>query len=387
MEKWFLIILTGFLITSCESEPEHFSVSGEIKNANGTKLYFIELQTNRLNFLDSIILNDQGNFRFKGNTDIPRFYVLRTSPDNYLSLIINPNEQITVHADVDQLVSTAEIEGSEDSEKILKLWKSLNEAIARLDSIGIYYQSIIGTPKLTSHVKDSLNKLSDQIIEGHKQKTIEFIEENTGSLASIMALYQQIAPRKYVLDPKNDIKYFELVDSVLSAKYPTSEPVRVLNSQIVDAKRQLNFEDQINSKTSIGVMAPEIGLPNPAGDTIYLSSLKGNYVLVDFWASWCRPCRVENPHLVKVYEKYNSSGFEIYQVSLDKKKSAWTEAIEKDQLNWIHVSDLKYWDSAPAKLYQVQSIPANFLLDRQGKIIAKNLRGEQLEAELSKIFD
>jgi peroxiredoxin len=141
------------------------------------------------------------------------------------------------------------------------------------------------------------------------------------------------------------------------------------------------------NRIGIGAQAPEIELPNPDGDTTSLSSLKGKYVLVDFWASWCHPCRVENPHLVNVYEKYHSQGFEIFQVSLDKKKSAWVEAIEKDRLDWIHVSDLKYWNSAPAKLYQVQSIPANFLVDKQGKIIAKNLRGEQLEAELSKIFD
>ncbi|MEE4197853.1 MAG: TlpA disulfide reductase family protein [Bacteroidales bacterium] len=387
MKKLLFILLTGFVITSCESEPEHFTVSGKIKNGNGTKLYLVELQKEQLNFLDSIILNEEGSFRFTGNTEIPKFYALRTSPGNYLSLIINPREQITIHADVHNLVATAQIEGSEDSRKVLELRRHLDQTISQMDSIGLYYQSIIGTRKLTQKVKDSLVQLSDTLIARHKKRTTDFIEENAGSLAGLMALYQQIAPRRYVLDPVEDLYYFALTDSVLRAKYPASEPVKLLSTQVQDARQQLNAQKRSGNRVGIGAPAPEIGLPNPQGDTIYLSSLQGKYVLLDFWASWCRPCRVENPHLVKVYEKYHSRGFEIFQVSLDKKKQAWIEAIDKDQLNWIHVSDLKYWDSAPAKLYQVQSIPANFLIDPQGKIIAKNLRGEQLNAELSKIFD
>jgi len=387
MKKLFFLILAGIIITSCESEPEHFTVSGEIENANGAKLYFVALQKDQLNYLDSIILNDKGDFRFTGNTEIPKFYAIRTSPNNYLSLIINPKEQITIHADIENLKSTARIEGSEESQKILELSRHLDQALAQIDSIGLYYQSIIGTRELTREVKDSLTQLSETITTEHRQRTIEFIEENAGTLAGLMALYQQIAPRRYILNPVEDIQYFAFVDSALGSKYPASEPVRILSTQVKDAKRQIKAKEMANSRVGIGAQAPEIELPNPNGDTTNLSSLKGQYVLVDFWASWCRPCRVENPHLVKVYEKYHSRGFEIFQVSLDKKKSAWVEAIEKDQLDWIHVSDLKYWNAAPAKLYQVQSIPANFLLDKKGKIIAKNLRGEQLEVELSKIFD
>jgi peroxiredoxin len=387
MKKIFFLLLAVILITSCESEPEHFTVSGKIKNGNGTKLYFVELQKEQLNYLDSIILNDEGNFRFKGNTDIPKFYAIRTSPKNYLSLIVNPKEQITIHADINNLISTAKIEGSEDSKKILALRRHLDHTISQIDSIGLYYQSIIGSRKLTQEVKDSLIRLSDSLIAKHKHRTINFIKENSGSLAGLMALYQQVAPRRYVLDPVEDLQYFELVDSVLQSKYPTAEPVRILSTQVQEAQRQIKAREIAMNRIDIGAQAPEIELPDPDGDTTSLSSLKGQFVLVDFWASWCRPCRVENPHLVNVYQKYHSQGFEIFQVSLDKKKSAWTEAIEKDQLNWIHVSDLEYWNSAPAKLYQVQSIPANFLLDKQGKIIAKNLRGEKLDAELSKIFD
>jgi peroxiredoxin len=170
-------------------------------------------------------------------------------------------------------------------------------------------------------------------------------------------------------------------------KYPESEAVKALHAQMEEIKRQMKAENELNNIVGIGVTAPDIILPDQKGDTIALSSLRGKYVLLDFWASWCRPCRVENPHLVNNYKKYNEKGFEIFQVSLDKKKESWISAIESDQLTWIHVSDLQYWNSAAAKLYQVQAIPTNFLLDKNGKIIAKNLRGDALKAKLSEIFD
>jgi thiol-disulfide isomerase/thioredoxin len=144
---------------------------------------------------------------------------------------------------------------------------------------------------------------------------------------------------------------------------------------------------------AIGEKAPELAYENTEGKTIKLSSLKGKIVLIDFWASWCGPCRKENPNLVKAYEKYHTakfqdaSGFEIYSVSLDKNKEAWLKAIEKDGLYWnTHVSDLLGWDSEAASKYSVSSIPSSFLLDAKGKIIAVNLRGAALEAELEKLL-
>jgi thiol-disulfide isomerase/thioredoxin len=139
--------------------------------------------------------------------------------------------------------------------------------------------------------------------------------------------------------------------------------------------------------TLIGSAPPDIDLSSPDGKNIKLSSLKGKVVLIDFWASWCGPCRRENPHVVKVYEKYKAKGFEVYSVSLDKDANAWKDAIQKDQLIWpSHVSDLQGWQSGAAKLYNVSAIPKTFLLDKSGKIVGKDLRGEQLEKKLVEIF-
>lgn len=138
--------------------------------------------------------------------------------------------------------------------------------------------------------------------------------------------------------------------------------------------------------TAIGSPAAAFSLPDVNGKQVALSSFKGKYLLIDFWASWCAPCRQENPNVVNAYNKFKSKGFDVLGVSLDKNKEDWTRAITQDKLSWTHVSDLKYWDNEVAKLYGVQAIPANFLLDKEGNIIGKNLRGDQLEARLMEIM-
>ena len=138
---------------------------------------------------------------------------------------------------------------------------------------------------------------------------------------------------------------------------------------------------------SIGVEAPDIILPTPNGEVAKLSDLRGKIVLVDFWASWCKPCRLENPNVVKAFKKYNAKGFEVFGVSLDQNRENWIEAIEADGLKWTQVSDLQFWSSSVVKLYDIQGIPFAVLLDREGKIIAKNLRGDELEAKLEEILN
>ncbi len=386
MKKAIIVFLAGLLISSCKSQPDYFTVSGKLTNGAGEKVYFSELQTNRINVLDSVILDSDGNFNFSGITQYPRFYALRTNPQNYITLIINPFDQIIIKGDAKNLGPTYTIQGSDESNKIRILRNRLNESITQLEEIGTVFNSYIGKPEFNK-VKDSISQISKRIIEGHKEYTKQFITQNKHTLAGLMALYQQVGVRHYILDPKQDLKYFVMVDSALTKNNPKSEAVIALHAQVQEIKRQLDSEIDLNSRLGTGAPAPEIALPNPQGDTILLSSLKGKYVLLDFWASWCRPCRVENPILVRNFKKYHDKGFEIYQVSLDKSRSAWESAIQSDSLIWVHVSDLQYWNSAPAKIYSVQGIPANFLLDKNGRIIAKNLRGDALEAKLSELFD
>ena len=191
-----------------------------------------------------------------------------------------------------------------------------------------------------------------------------------------MALYQQLGKNAPVFDYKKDFRYFNLADSNLTALYPNSEAVKNLNRKVVEIREQL--------KLDIGSTIPDISLPDPEGNIISLSALRGKYVLLDFWASWSIVSRQENPKLVKIYNKYKEKGFEIYQISLDRTKESWIKGIDEDKLNWINVSDLKFWNSAACVKYNIQKLPANFLLDTTGIIIAKNLTGNDLENNLKK---
>lgn len=385
MKKIIPFIIFTIAIFSCKQEEDFFTVSGRISNGNGEKIFLVELTNSSINVLDSIILNEEGTFSFKGQTDIPKFYALRTNSSNYLTLVIDHLDQIIIHSDIKSLWRNAEITGSETSNEILNLRRTLEGNIFKLDSLAGNFKLSIGTRNYYKS-KDSLKIASEEIINNHVEFSKSFVQKNASNLAGLMALYQQIAPRRNVLTIQNDFEYFNLIDSSLMNLYPESEAVKKLHLDVKEYKRQLKEADQINALVGIGLPAPEILLPTPDGDTLALSSFRGKYVLLDFWASWCSPCRAENPNLVKTYQKYHSKGFEIYQVSLDRSKDAWTSAIEKDQLEWTHVSDLKFWNSNAAKTYKIQAIPASFLLDKQGKIIAKNLRGDLLEAKLSEIF-
>lgn len=209
----------------------------------------------------------------------------------------------------------------------------------------------------------------DQENEKINAKLLELIRSNKDDLAIMMFI--DIFPKE------QNMELHKMVADALYAKYP--------NNKMVASKYQ-----QMNSpanSTAIGAVAPNIALQNPDGKILNLSDLRGKYVLIDFWASWCGPCRRENPHVVEMYNKYKEKGFEVFSVSLDRTKEAWVRAIETDKLTWPnHVSDLKYWSSEAAKLYGVNSIPATFLIDKEGRIIAKNLRGAELTNALRKIF-
>jgi len=171
------------------------------------------------------------------------------------------------------------------------------------------------------------------------------------------------------------------------AKYPNSKHTKEFHSQIVEIKQQLEREEMMSSKIKEGMEAPDFEVPSQNGTQIKLSSFRGNYVLLDFWASWCHPCRQENPNVLTAFNKFQKKGFRVFQVSLDKDKNEWLKAIQTDALwQWKHGSDLQYWNSAPAKLYAVQSIPSNFLIDPKGIIVAKNLRGQQLIDALNQIY-
>lgn len=386
MKKIFLFLITAATITACSSSKNGFELSGNLINANDGKVVLKEMRINNLETVDTIQLDDSGNFYYSSELEIPNFFLLEKDPANYITLIIHPGEKISIEAEANNMMEDYSIKGSADSKLLKEYTGRLMSAIKKIKGLNQTYRDSLQSPNISSIMED-LDKKSKVIGDEIRVYTISFIEENTESLASLMALYQQLAPQQYILDPMTDIEYYKLVDSTLYSLYPQSEPVMTLHKHVSDLKERKKIADYRNSYIGIGSTPPDITLPNPDGDTLRLSSLKGQIVLLDFWAAWCSPCRMENPNIVSNYKKFHNKGFEIFQVSLDRTKENWTAGIKDDQLgDWLHVSDLKYWQSSVVSLYNIEGIPASFLLDRDGKVIAKNLRGKALEEKLTEVF-
>ncbi len=214
-----------------------------------------------------------------------------------------------------------------------------------------------------------------QVIPGDPKKVFDTLQGIIGQAPEKTTLRKILYYAAAVSSYNKDKDLFVLVISELGKEFPQDKLYNQVKGEIEAAK-----------KTAIGSVAPDIELPTPDGKTMKISDLRGKYVLLDFWASWCGPCRRENPNVVRVYQKYKDKGFEILGISLDKSKDKWLQAIQSDGLIWYHISDLKGWQSEAAKLYGVNSIPSTFLLDKEGKIIARNLRGPALEQKLKQIF-
>jgi peroxiredoxin len=226
------------------------------------------------------------------------------------------------------------------------------------------------------------------LMTGLKEYSQNFINENSGSLISLLALYGQVGPQVMVFHPIKDLDVYEKTDSTLFSIYPSLPLVLSLHEHVAVIKAQLAAKQQPSPGTfTPGTQVPDISLASPDGKIIKLSSLRGKIVLLDFWAAWCQPCRQENPTLVENYKLFHSKGFEIYQVSLDRTREDWLNGIKQDQLNWTHVSDLKYWESSVVSQFNIQGIPMNYLLDKEGKVIASNLRGPELGEKLQELFN
>lgn len=385
MKRILAIALVSLILISSWQcgRDKSFTVSGQLVGAENDTISLEEMGDKGINSISTIFTDNDGFFTFTDTAENPRFLLIKIRT-NYISLLVLNGQNIQLYADLAELNETYTLEGSPESELIWELNKQMQAATIKLDSLGTIYESQqakgVGPEAETwfqRKFQDLLNQQKD-FIKG-------FINEHYESPASLMALSHQIG-RQSVLNPATDFAYFAKVDSALTDKYPESQMVATLHNWVVGRQQQQVINAAQQSSTGIGAEAPEIMLPNPEGKIVALSTLRGKYVLLDFWAAWCSPCRRENPALVRVYERFKQKGFEIYQVSLDKTREDWVRAIETDRLNWTHVSDLKYWGSPVAKLYYVKSIPANFLIDPKGKIIATNLRGAALEEKLNEIF-
>lgn len=378
------LILLVMTIVGCTRD--NFTITGVVTNPVGRQLHLQEIKPGFLAPADSVLPEPDGSFTIKGKASIPSYFMLSFNNNNFLTLLVQNGEKITMQLNGDSLSYHPVVEGSDGTSLLLEFQKRHEEVTRQLTSMTKFYYDSIDSRRLPL-IMDSLDRKAAIIVADFKTFSTEYLKANISSMAAIFLLNQQSVPGMALFDPIKDTELFLRVDSALYALYPESDLVIDFHDYTAGLRNHRRTSENNSGIITEGSQVPDISLPNPYGDTISLSSTRGSVVLLDFWASWCPPCRDENPNLVSVFNTYKNKGFTIYQVSLDLKMEDWTEAIKTDKTGkWIHVSDLKYKDSEVVKTFGLSTIPYNYLLDRQGKVIGVNLRGVELQKKLAEVF-
>jgi thiol-disulfide isomerase/thioredoxin len=362
----FLLTIIVTLIFAQKAEKP-VTITGTITDKGAyTKIYLDTLYGNNpWIFVLSDIATD-GSFKLVAPISNADIFRLRLDDKNYMMLILTPGENISIKTAGAKLGGDALIEGSFHTQL---LYNTMNTSQIYESRKAALNQKYSDAQASANH--DSLSAIIiSQFRENDSLQKTALVAQMEKYPASLAWIFFQNK-----LDMSSDFSIIDKTEAAMYKAYPENHFVKQYH-QMVDLER----------KTGIGFAAPEIALTDTDGTIRKLSSLKGKVVLIDFWASWCGPCRKENPNVVSIYNKYHDKGFEVYSVSLDKDRASWLAAIAKDGLIWPnHVSDLKYWKSEGAATYGVTSIPYTVLVDRKGKIVAKKLRGEDLENKVKEL--
>jgi len=353
--KKLIVCLLLSLPTLAFADPSTFSVTGNIKGIQDQTIYL------RYGKTTDSLRSATGEFSFKGQIEDLTTAYLRVGKTQ-TSFFLEKNAVLNFNAVLEEL-DNATVSGTRLNDDLSKYTASIAELNNQRRPVMSTLMDAYQKKQPYQEYSDQVEKIDEQI----SAKAKDFIKNNTESIFSAWLVKS---------------KFFYGEDEELSSMYNYLKGDAAASNHAKDLKIKI----ETNAKTSVGQMAMEFTQNDQNDKPISLASLRGKYVLVDFWASWCGPCRQENPNVVKAFNQYKDKGFTILGVSLDQKKDPWLKAIEKDQLTWTHVSDLKYWQNEVAVMYGINSIPASLLLDPNGKIIGKNLRGEALAKKLAELM-
>lgn len=393
MQKLMIAVLAGVLLASCNSKPsagKKFQVSGTIVNSSAKMIYLEKISAAAMQPVleDSAAIGKDGKFSLEANPDESVVFNLRLDQSMYpVASVINDKDKVKLTIQLSkensQFAEKYEVEGSPASQQMKDFMYTFNNDLQRIFSTVKQADSLQKTNAPDSVLFPLMTRQRD-LADKIKNFTLEALDKVSDPALAMFELgyYQSTANGSgFGLEPLSNEKVNELV-AAAAKKFPGHRAV-------ADIKKGLEADAQRAVEASwIGKEAPDFTLPDVNGNQVKLSSFRGKYVLVDFWASWCQPCRGENPNLVKAYEAFKGKNFTILGVSLDRpgEKAEWLKAIKDDKLNWTQVSDLQYWNSAVVSLYHLDGIPFNVLVDPQGKVVGEGLRGRMLEEKLGEVL-
>ncbi len=366
----FVPFLLSTLLTACQDNAR---VQGTITNSDGETIILEQIMSSAITPLDSVQLDDKGRYKLNAEVTEPGFYRLRIGENNMVLLLLSPEDRATVDGNMLDLYMSYDVSGSEGSAQLRELDHYLRKNYEESDSLRQVFAKLRSATNA-----DSLVAVLEPQFNAKQAEKVEFIygfiDRHKGSLVALSALQ--------TLNPQEHPDKFEQVAEALSASMPESAYVKEFQARVADIRTQR----QAAQRTSIGGLAPEIAISDPDGNPIKLSDFRGKVVLIDFWAAWCKPCRMENPNVVRMYKRFKDKGFEIFGVSLDRDRDAWLKAIADDGLTWKHGSELRFWQSSFVPTYNLEGIPMTYLVDAEGVIIGKGLRGAELERKLEEVL-